>query len=742
MQFKLMGIGKFLPMEGAKRLGMASFGISTLQVLRALQVSLSRVFTLLIFATLVPALAACSFRPKPTSQKQGPSSPNEPNSEPTLSPITPSPSPSVSSGPATPKPPPEALKIEGPNNLTVGQCGQYIIHSVNGTGDVSPVTERVYVTLGTGASGVVGNFYLSGSCTGPEATETSLNPGGSSTIFSFRTYVPFNGALDVTARNPFSGPSAPIYLKQGKLAIQFTAGPPSEWVLSGPYAGLTGSCMGPFFAAPRDIYGNPANLLKPYDGTISVPSGAAAFSNENCTHPVSQVQVSQGSGPFRFYIRSTQQDAQSFAIVSPLSVRGELVVRTHAACKAAPFTDQLADTFQLNKKEASTLSSFGTDAKGRVYWVGSGVSKKSSSLVIRRSNSGRAGTWSTVDTAQVEGGYDTQGVGFARDGQGNLTVLANARLSTSRKAWTQSIRRSAVGKTVGDSGGWEFAKNGFPYRWQSSAALDTQATAVFWDSVGRWVVRTIGMDLDFSRRLILRIGTPLWENWGTLLNLPSSGGLSQEDFSGLGPSSQSMISDLDGNLWTVLSSQDANGKYRWQVIEVSSSTGAARVVDTSDNWGVGLRDQYSGARAITIAPDGTIYVAGYIGPNPGRHEWLVRKTQDHGKTWETIDHFAPHTLGSGPLQADPSSLLVDRSGQVFVAGQAKLTPESQPLALVRFSKDGSAGSFANQSTFTVEKGYLSGATAMAQDDLGNLYVGGFGQTKKGQKAFVAFTGCQ
>ncbi|MBL7716881.1 MAG: hypothetical protein JNL01_15560 [Bdellovibrionales bacterium] len=731
MQFTLMGIGKFLPMEGIDRLGMA-----------ALRNQITRIFCALICVLILPALSACSFRPKPTSQKPGPSSPSEPNSVPTESPIIPSPSPSVSPGPPAPKPPPEALKIDGPKQLTVGQCGIYTVSTVNPAGETSPVTERVYLTLGTPASGVIGAFYLSGSCTGPEATETSLNPGGSSTIFSFRTYVPFNGQLDATARNPFSGPSGPIHLKAGKLGIQFTAGPPSEWVLSGPTSGLTSTCLGPFFAAPRDIYGNPANLLKPYDGTISLPAGATSYSDEFCSQPVSQVHVSQGSGPFRFYVRTQNQEAESYAIVSPLSVRGELIVRTHPACKPVAFKNQLSDTFQLNSKEATTLSSFGTDALGRVYWVGTGYSKKSSSLIIRRSNSGRAGTWSTVDTAQVEAGYDTQGVGFARDGQGNLTVLANARLSTSRKAWTQSIRRSAVGKTVGDSGGWDFAKGGFPYRWQSSAALDTQATSVFWDSLGRWVVRTIGMDLDFSRRLILRIGTPLWENWGTLLNLPPSSGLSQEDFSGLGPSSQSMISDLDGDLWTVLSSQDAKGKYRWMVIEVSSSTGAYKVVDNSDNWPAGLRDQISGARTLTMAPDGTIYVAGYIGPSTGQHEWLVRKTSDQGKTWDTIDQFAPMTVGSGPLSADPAAILVDRSGRIVVAGQAKLTPADQPTAIVRTSVTAAPGSFATEATFTVEKGNYSAATALGQDDLGNIYVGGYGQTKKGQKAFVSFTSCQ
>jgi len=159
----------------------------------------------------------------------------------------------------------------------------------------------------------------------------------------------------------------------------------------------------------------------------------------------------------------------------------------------------------------------------------------------------------------------------------------------------------------------------------------------------------------------------------------------------LGKSSTALglAADNLGNVYVAGYGLDA-ANVRHALLMRSSDQGVSWQIVDDYNYGVGTTTEL-----LNIRPDpaGNLLTVGYAlvgsaGPT-GRGHWLVRKSADHGATWQTIDDFSS-TNGSA---AFPTSIAADSSGNLYTAGY--VMPFSGPqrgiaLWVVRESSDGGA----------------------------------------------------
>jgi hypothetical protein len=104
--------------------------------------------------------------------------------------------------------------------------------------------------------------------------------------------------------------------------------------------------------------------------------------------------------------------------------------------------------------------------------------------------------------------------------------------------------------------------------------------------------------------------------------------------------------------------------------------------------------------------------------------WLVRKSQNGGANWTTVDYFANGWPGNGPIA-------VDNFGRVFVVGFNDTTPRTW---LVRGSADGGA-TWVTTDSFLPAGTTSAQAQAVASDPLGNVCV--IGETGTSASTYTA-----
>jgi hypothetical protein len=121
---------------------------------------------------------------------------------------------------------------------------------------------------------------------------------------------------------------------------------------------------------------------------------------------------------------------------------------------------------------------------------------------------------------------------------------------------------------------------------------------------------------------------------------------------------------------------------------------------------------------IGFAPTGEIYVGGAIEPVPNEGRWLVRKSVDDGASWETVDDFEL-VPGLGGGAGGP---VFDGDGRVFVVGAAG-HDQDQSHRIVRRSDDGGA-SWETVDDFSHAAGYASYAGGIAIGSDGTLWTVG------------------
>jgi hypothetical protein len=139
----------------------------------------------------------------------------------------------------------------------------------------------------------------------------------------------------------------------------------------------------------------------------------------------------------------------------------------------------------------------------------------------------------------------------------------------------------------------------------------------------------------------------------------------------------------------------------------------------------------SGAEGITVSASGTIYVAGYArgfvfangrnGKGTYSDYWVVRRSTDGGSTWANIDKS---TSGDGSFLS-PTGLITDGAGSIWVCGYTG--PSSTPSQwIARNGTPGSNGtiSWINRDIFQEGGAHGARPNGITTDAVGNIFVTG------------------
>lgn len=121
------------------------------------------------------------------------------------------------------------------------------------------------------------------------------------------------------------------------------------------------------------------------------------------------------------------------------------------------------------------------------------------------------------------------------------------------------------------------------------------------------------------------------------------------------------LGELFGAGW----GRDSTSNYHALVVKSSDAGQSWQNTPTDDFAGDGSLTQPGYDAGITCDSAGTLYAAGNWWPSSGVTQWLVRRGQNSGLNWATVDNF---TLG-GPT-ALCQGLATDGSGNVYVVGKA------------------------------------------------------------------------
>lgn len=172
--------------------------------------------------------------------------------------------------------------------------------------------------------------------------------------------------------------------------------------------------------------------------------------------------------------------------------------------------------------------------------------------------------------------------------------------------------------------------------------------------------------------------------------------------------------DSDGAIYIVGRAFDGVD-YHW-VVRKSEDKGAtwATVDDFQLNAGEGSR-----ATAIASDSNGNLYVVGE-GVSASQYYWVARKSSDGGDNWETVDQFQ---LSSGRYSL-AASVATDANGSIYAAGVGE-NGSSISTWLVRRSDD-SGATWTTSDSYLYTAGYLSGAKEISVSGSGGIYVAGEG----------------
>jgi hypothetical protein len=170
-----------------------------------------------------------------------------------------------------------------------------------------------------------------------------------------------------------------------------------------------------------------------------------------------------------------------------------------------------------------------------------------------------------------------------------------------------------------------------------------------------------------------------------------------------------IASDSVGNLYAVGDYTDAAGNDRW-IVRRSQDTGVSW--STVDDFSLGGNTAW--ARAVSTDASGNVFVAGLATTTSGQTYWIVRKGTSLGSAWSTVDTF---TLNGFDIA---TGVVCHPTKGIFVAGWGSRGTKGGWQWVVRRSVNGGA-------TWSTVNTYASGggtANAIGADASGNIYVVG------------------
>ncbi len=164
------------------------------------------------------------------------------------------------------------------------------------------------------------------------------------------------------------------------------------------------------------------------------------------------------------------------------------------------------------------------------------------------------------------------------------------------------------------------------------------------------------------------------------------------------------------------------------VVRRSQNGGASwSTVDTFS-----INSQTAIAQGVGIDGRGNIYVVGYAA-NP-YNVWIVRKSSDGGSTWATVDSFQPSGFSES---AQANGFACDVYGNLFVAGSS--SESTGHKWIVRESQynsvSGTWGPWQTVDSYQFTSAYAE-ADAVIGDSAGNVFVAGMCQDAQGNHWIV------
>jgi hypothetical protein len=157
--------------------------------------------------------------------------------------------------------------------------------------------------------------------------------------------------------------------------------------------------------------------------------------------------------------------------------------------------------------------------------------------------------------------------------------------------------------------------------------------------------------------------------------------------------------------------------FQWVVRK--SQTGDANTWATVDALGTAGASE---ARSIAFDASGNVFVSGHVvNASNGSAVWTVRRSQNKGLTWTTVDSYQEGNALSAGAEG-----IANVSGTIYVAGYARGFAKGRytDYWVVRRSADGGATWSIVDKAVNSAGGFLS-PTGMTTDALGNIWVCGF-----------------
>lgn len=355
-----------------------------------------------------------------------------------------------------------------------------------------------------------------------------------------------------------------------------------------------------------------------------------------------------------------------------------------------------------------------SDGAGKL-WVGGQYSDDMSSAqwLVRSSSDGGA-TWQSGPSFRYAQGQIGGAPALVRDRKrGNLLLAGWMADSMATEHWL--VRRSTDG--------------GASFSTTDDYALNTGKNAAAFgaadDAAGNLYVAGYGFEANDTRHWIVRRSTDGGATWQTGDDFVYAGGTRSE---------AADIVEIGGAMVAVGFGRDASGP-RW--LARRSAAGGAGGWTTTDNFqlAAGFDALASG---VAAASDGkTVYVAGSATNDKGAAFWIVRKSDDGGMSWRTVDQYRH----ADNREARAYAVYVDRGGAVYVMGDG-LEVTGRYSWVVRRSGDGGA-TWQGLDTFAGHNSSGAAPRGMGEDPSGAILVaGGSNETLDTARWMVRRLRCQ
>lgn len=295
-----------------------------------------------------------------------------------------------------------------------------------------------------------------------------------------------------------------------------------------------------------------------------------------------------------------------------------------------------------------------------------------------------------------------------------ISAPATAGAGTSgQQAWVQHLPKVDMGRFWGDA--LEMAvseKNSiFTTNGNSISKYDRAGRRLWTKSIGVAVGALAVGDEDSvfvsGGSVVTKIDREGRREWTKLLELGLSGQVNAMDV------------DENGDVYlaatTIVYPRSGN---RWSVFTTIKVSADGRVVWTKEYRGPARTDE---ARAVAVAPDGSVVAAGSTDSGPRSNDFLIIKYTPAGdRQWARV-------YDRDGVDNQVSALAVDTAGNIYVSGTSAddRTWESKKTFLtVKYRPN---GAFAWTKSFGIPQSYAS-AQLMGVGAAGNVFVGGFTRT--------------